>query len=137
MDNFEIVNKKSCLISTYEQYLKLKDQEFVMASTTLGASSRRIIFKHLFPNIIGQLVVMATFSIPAAIATEAMLSFIGLGLPIPMSSLGVLLSDGTSKMTFYAYLLFVPAFFMVSLMLAINLFANGLRDALDPRLRGK
>ncbi len=119
------------------QYLKLKDQEFVMASTTLGASSTRIIFKHLFPNIIGQLVVMATFSIPAAIATEAMLSFIGLGLPIPMSSLGVLLSDGTSKMTFYAYLLFVPAFFMVYLMLAINLFANGLRDALDPRLRGK
>ncbi len=119
------------------QYLKLKDQEFVMASTTLGASSSRIIFKHLFPNIIGQLVVMATFSIPAAIATEAMLSFIGLGLPIPMSSLGVLLSDGTSKMTFYAYLLFVPAFFMVYLMLAINLFANGLRDALDPRLRGK
>ncbi len=119
------------------QYLKLKDQEFVMASTTLGASSTRIIFKHLFPNIIGQLVVMATFSIPAAIATEAMLSFIGLGLPIPMSSLGVLLSDGTSKMTFYPYLLFVPAFFMVYLMLAINLFANGLRDALDPRLRGK
>jgi len=119
------------------QYLKLKDQEFVMASTTLGASSRRIIFKHLFPNIIGQLVVMATFSIPSAIATEAMLSFIGLGLPIPMSSLGVLLSDGTSKMMFYSYLLFVPAFFMVYLMLAINLFANGLRDALDPRLRGK
>ncbi|MDE5977325.1 MAG: ABC transporter permease [Turicibacter sp.] len=119
------------------QYLKLKDQEFVMAATTLGASSRRIIFKHLFPNIIGQLVVMATFSIPSAIATEAMLSFIGLGLPIPMSSLGVLLSDGTSKMTAYAYLMMVPSFFMVYLMLAINLFANGLRDALDPRLRGK
>lgn len=119
------------------QYLKLKDQEFVMASTTLGASSSRIIFKHLFPNIIGQLVVMATFSIPAAIATEAMLSFIGLGLPIPMSSLGVLLSNGTSKMTLYPYLMMIPSFFMVYLMLAINLFANGLRDALDPRLRGK
>ena len=119
------------------QYLKLKDQEFVMASTTLGASSSRIIFKHLFPNIIGQLVVMATFSIPSAIATEAMLSFIGLGLPIPMSSLGVLLSDGTSKMLSYVYLMMIPAFFMVYLMLAINLFANGLRDALDPRLRGE
>ena len=80
---------------------------------------------------------MATFSIPSAIATEAMLSFIGLGLPIPMSSLGVLLSDGTSKMLSYVYLMMIPAFFMVYLMLAINLFANGLRDALDPRLRGE
>ncbi|MTL83397.1 ABC transporter permease subunit, partial [Turicibacter sanguinis] len=119
------------------QYLKLKDQEFVMASTTLGASSTRIIFKHLFPNIIGQLVVMATFSIPGAIATEAMLSFIGLGLPIPMSSLGVLLSNGNKVMTSYPYLMIIPSFFMVYLMLAINLLANGLRDALDPRLRGK
>lgn len=118
------------------QYLKLKDQEFVMASTTLGASSTRIIFKHLFPNIIGQLVVMATFSIPGAIATEAMLSFIGLGLPIPMSSLGVLLSNGNKVMTSYPYLMMIPSFFMVYLMLAINLLANGLRDALDPRLRG-
>lgn len=118
------------------QYLKLKDQEFVMASTTLGASSTRIIFKHLFPNIIGQLVVMATFSIPGAIATEAMLSFIGLGLPIPMSSLGVLLSNGNKVMTNYPYLMMIPSFFMIYLMLAINLLANGLRDALDPRLRG-
>lgn len=118
------------------QYLKLKDQEFVMASTTLGANSTRIIFKHLFPNIIGQLVVMATFSIPGAIATEAMLSFIGLGLPIPMSSLGVLLSNGNKVMTTYPYLMMIPSFFMIYLMLAINLLANGLRDALDPRLRG-
>ena len=119
------------------QYIKLKDQEFVMASVTLGASSRRLMFKHLFPNIIGQLVVMATFSIPGAIAFEAMLSFIGLGLPIPMSSLGVLLSNGNKMFQMYPYMMIIPAFFMVYLMLAINLLANGLRDALDPRLRGK
>lgn len=119
------------------QYIKLKDQEFVMASITLGANNRRLMFKHLFPNIIGQLVVMATFSIPGAIATEAMLSFIGLGLPIPMSSLGVLLSSGNKVFQTYPYMMIIPSFFMIYLMLAINLLANGLRDALDPRLRGK
>ncbi len=119
------------------QYIKLKDQEFVMASVTLGASARRLMFKHLFPNIIGQLVVMATFSIPGAIAFEAMLSFIGLGLPVPMSSLGVLLTNGNKLFQVYPYMMIIPSFFMIYLMLSINLLANGLRDALDPRLRGK
>jgi len=76
------------------QILRLRDQEFILASRTLGASKIRLMSKHLFPNIVGQLVVMATFSIPGAIFYEAFLTFIGIGLPIPMASLGVLVRDG-------------------------------------------
>lgn len=117
------------------QILKLRDQEFILASRTLGASKIRLMRKHLFPNIIGQLMVMATFSIPGAIFYEAFLSFIGLGLPIPMSSLGVLVSEGYKSIQSRPTMLLIPAFIMSVLMLSINLLANGLRDALDPRMR--
>lgn len=117
------------------QILKLRDQEFILASRTLGASKIRLMRKHLFPNIIGQLMVMATFSIPGAIFYEAFLSFIGLGLPIPMSSLGVLVNDGYKSIQSRPTMLIIPAFIMSILMLSINLLANGLRDALDPRMR--
>lgn len=117
------------------QIIKLRDQEFVLAARTLGAGNSRIMRKHLFPNIIGQLMVLATFKIPGAIFTEAYLTFIGLGLPIPMSSLGVLVFNGYSSIKIQPTLLFIPAFMMSILMLAINLLANGLRDALDPRMR--
>ena len=117
------------------QILKLRDQEFILASRTLGASKVRLMTKHLFPNIIGQLVVMATFSIPGAIFYEAFLTFIGLGLPIPMSSLGVLVNDGYKAIQSKPSMLLIPAFIMSVLMLSINLLANGLRDALDPRMR--
>ena len=91
--------------------------------------------KHLFPNIIGQLTVMATFSIPGAIFYEAFLTFIGLGLPIPMSSLGVLVNEGYKALQSRPSMLLIPATVMSILMLSINLLANGLRDALDPRMR--
>ena len=117
------------------QILKLRDQEFILASRTLGASKVRLMRKHLFPNIIGQLMVMATFSIPGAIFYEAFLSFIGLGLPIPMSSLGVLVSEGYKAIQSRPTMLLIPAAIMSILMLSINLLANGLRDALDPRMR--
>lgn len=117
------------------QILKLRDQEFILASRTLGAGKGRLMFKHLFPNIIGQLTVMATFSIPGAIFYEAFLTFIGLGLPIPMSSLGVLVNEGYKAIQSRPAMLFIPAFVMSVLMLSINLLANGLRDALDPRMR--
>lgn len=117
------------------QFLKLKDREFVLASRTLGASAPRLIFKHLFPNIIGQLVIMVTFSIPAAIFYEAFLAFIGLGLPAPMPSIGRLCNDGYQFMKSYPYMLFIPSAFICVLMLCINLFSNGLRDALDPKMR--
>ncbi len=117
------------------QILKLRDQEFILASRTLGAGKLRLMTKHLFPNIIGQLTVMATFSIPGAIFYEAFLTFIGLGLPIPMSSLGVLVNEGYKAIQSRPTMLLIPAFIMSILMLSINLLANGLRDALDPRMR--
>lgn len=117
------------------QILKLRDQEFILASRTLGASKARLMAKHLFPNIIGQLTVMATFSVPGAIFYEAFLTFIGLGLPIPMSSLGVLVNEGYKAIQSRPTMLLIPAFVMSILMLSINLLANGLRDALDPRMR--
>ncbi|QUH28605.1 ABC transporter permease [Vallitalea guaymasensis] len=117
------------------QILKLREQEFILASRTLGASKRRLMRKHLFPNIIGQILVMATFSIPGAIFYEAFLTFIGLGLPIPMSSLGILVNEGYHSFKTIPSMLLIPATVMSILMLAINLLANGLRDALDPRMR--
>ncbi len=117
------------------QILKLRDLEYVLASRTLGASKARLMTKHLFPNIIGQIVVMATFTIPGAIFYEAFLTFIGLGLPIPMASLGVLVKDGYEAIQTIPEMLLIPALIMVMLMLSINLLANGLRDALDPRMR--
>lgn len=117
------------------QFLKLKDQEFVLASRTLGASHSRLIFKHLFPNVIGQMIVMVTFTIPSAIFYEAFLAFIGLGIPAPMPSIGRLCSDGYQFMKTYPYMLFIPTILICILMLAINLFSNGLRDALDPKMK--
>jgi ABC-type dipeptide/oligopeptide/nickel transport system permease subunit len=117
------------------QILKLREREFVLASRTLGATKRRLMAKHLFPNIIGQIIVMATFSIPGAIFYEAFLTFIGIGLPIPMASLGVLVRDGKDALQTIPSMLWIPATIMSILMLSINLLANGLRDALDPRMR--
>ncbi|MCT4596879.1 MAG: ABC transporter permease [Vallitalea sp.] len=117
------------------QILKLREREFVLASRTLGASKRRLMAKHLFPNIIGQIIVMATFSIPGAIFYEAFLTFVGIGLPIPMASLGVLVRDGYEAIQTIPSMLWIPATVMSILMLSINLLANGLRDALDPRMR--
>jgi oligopeptide transport system permease protein len=117
------------------QILKLREQEYILASRTLGASKRRLMAKHLFPNIIGQILVMATFSIPGAIFYEAFLTFIGIGLPIPMSSLGVLVNEGYEAFQTIPSMLLIPATVMSILMLSINLLANGLRDALDPRMR--
>ncbi len=117
------------------QILKLREREFVLASRTLGANKLRLMTKHLFPNIIGQIIVMATFSIPGAIFFEAFLSFIGMGLPIPMSSLGVLVNEGYEAFQTIPSMLLIPATVMSILMLSINLVANGLRDALDPRMR--
>lgn len=117
------------------QILKLRDQEFILASRTLGATKIRLMVKHLFPNIVGQLVVMATFTIPGAIFYEAFLTLIGMGLPIPMSSLGIMVNDGYQSIQTIPALLLIPAFIMSMLMLSVNLVANGLRDALDPRMR--
>lgn len=117
------------------QILKLKQQEFVLAARTLGTSSSRIIFKHLIPNTIGIIVINTMFTIPSAIFTEAFLSFIGLGLQAPQASLGVLIHDGFQTLKTHSYLLMYPALIIVVIMVTFNILGDGLRDALDPRMR--
>ncbi|MGM0838569.1 MAG: oligopeptide ABC transporter permease [Bacillota bacterium] len=117
------------------QILQLKSQEFVLASRTLGASNARLIWKHLFPNVLGPIIVTIMFTIPTAIFFEAFLSFIGLGLQAPLASLGVLIEDGYKAMRFFAYKLFFPAIIISAIMICFNLLGDGLRDALDPKMR--
>ena len=117
------------------QFMKLKGQEFILASRTIGASDLRMIMKHFLPNVLGQMIIMITFSIPGAIFYEAFLAFIGLGVPPPNASLGVLISDGYKLMKTAPHLMLVPSVVISLLMLSLNLFANGLRDALDPKMR--
>ncbi|WP_212391556.1 ABC transporter permease [Sporosarcina beigongshangi] len=117
------------------QVFKLKTQEFILASRALGASNSRLIKEHFIPNTLGLIIVNMMFTIPAAIFTEAFLSFIGLGLQEPLASLGVLINDGFQAMRNHFYLLLFPALVIVALMVCFNLLADGLRDALDPKMR--
>lgn len=117
------------------QVLSLKEQEFVLAAKALGAKDFRIIVRHLVPNCMGPIIVMVTMSIPSAIFYEAFLSYIGLGVSAPMASLGVLCSDSMDALQQYPYQLFFPAISITLIMLAFNLFGDGLRDALDPKMR--
>ena len=117
------------------QVLALKEQEYVLAARALGASQWRIIFRHLIPNCMGPILVYSTLAIPEAIFAEAWLSFLGLGVSAPAASLGMLVSDGISSIRLYPGQLFYPAFFISLTILAFNIFGDGLRDALDPRLR--
>lgn len=117
------------------QVLMLKEQEFVMAAKALGASSSRIIRRHLLPNSIGQIIVTTCLQIPSAIFLESFLSFLGVGVSPPMTSLGQLASDALGGMYTYTYRLIIPATILSILILSLNLFGDGLRDALDPRLK--
>lgn len=117
------------------QILSLKEQEYILAARTLGAGTMRILLRHLIPNTMGPIMVYVTLAIPEAIFTEAWLSFLGLGVPAPFASLGSLASEGIKGIRSYPWQLFFPAFFISLTMLAFNVFGDGLRDALDPRLR--
>lgn len=117
------------------QIMTLKEQEFVTAARALGASNGRIIRKHLLPNCIGTLIVTTTLQIPSAIFTEAFLSFLGLGVAAPMASLGSLAADAINSIASYPYRLFVPAVAISIIILAFNLFGDGLRDAFDPKMK--
>lgn len=119
------------------QVLKVKEQEYILASTTLGASKFRLIFSEVLPNIFGQVIITSMFSIPSAIFLEAYLSFLGLGVPAPLASLGSLVSDGYKSMTTYPHILIIPVIVLAILMLCFNLFADGLRDAFDPKMLNK
>ncbi|GGD88105.1 ABC transporter permease [Paenibacillus nasutitermitis] len=117
------------------QLLVLKEQEFVLAARTLGANPFRIILKHLIPNALGVIVVQITFVVPAAIFAEAFLSFIGLGIRPPLASLGNLLSDGAQVMRYHPHRLLFPTVVFSLILLSFNLLGDGLRDALDPKMR--
>ena len=117
------------------QILQLKEQEFVTAARALGASSGRIIKRHLLPNCVGQIVVTTCLQIPSAIFLESFLSYLGVGVSAPMTSLGSMCSDALSGVQTYGYRLVIPALILSIMILAFNLFGDGLRDALDPRLK--
>lgn len=117
------------------EVLRLKNEEFILAARVIGASSRRILLRHLIPNAMGPVLVTLTFSIPGAIFTEAFLSFVGLGVSAPMASWGVLCSDAVGSLVIYPWQLFFPAGAISITILAFNFLGDGLRDALDPKLR--
>lgn len=117
------------------EVMRLKNEEFVIAARVTGASSARILFRHIIPNAMGAVLVTLTFSVPGAIFTEAFLSFVGLGVSAPMASWGVLCSDAVEALAVYPYQLFFPAVAISITILAFNFLGDGLRDALDPKLR--
>ena len=119
------------------QILMLKESEYVTAARALGASSARIIKKHLLTNCIGTLIVTTTLQIPSSIFTESFLSFLGLGVAVPMPSLGSLASDAINGLNTYPYLLFIPAAVISLIILSFNLLGDGLRDAFDPKLKNE
>lgn len=113
--------------------LQLKQQEFVLAARSLGVSKFKILIRHLLPNCIGSIMVTLTLLIPEAVFTEAFLSFIGLGLTAPRASLGTLANDAMTAIYTYPYQLVPPAVVICLIILAFNLFGDGLSDALDPK----
>lgn len=117
------------------QILQLKQQEYVTAARALGAKGGRIIRRHLLPNCIGQIVTTTFLQIPSAIFLESFLSFVGVGVSAPLTSLGSMCSEALSGLNTYPYRLFIPAFILSLMILSLNLFGDGLRDALDPRLK--
>ena len=117
------------------QILQLKQQEYVTAARALGAKGGRIITKHLLPNCIGQIVTTTFLQIPSAIFLESFLSFLGVGVTAPLTSLGSMCSEALSGLTTYPYRLFIPAVILSVMILSLNLFGDGLRDALDPKLK--
>ena len=117
------------------QVLQLRQSEYVLASRTLGANFKWIILKDLIPNMMGPIIIDLTFSIPSAIFTEAMLSYLGLGVPVPLASWGTLANEGAKMLLLMPYQLMFPALLISLTMLGFNLLGDGLRDALDPKLR--
>ena len=115
------------------QVMAVKRMEFIEAARSLGYGRRRIIFRHILPNILGPVIVYTTLTIPAVMLLEAFLSFLGLGVQPPMSSWGVLIKDGAEKMEEFPWLLVFPAALFSATLLSLNFVGDGLRDALDVR----
>lgn len=118
------------------EVLRLKGQDFVSAAKILGVKNINIIVKHILPNIMGLIITNLMMAVPNAIFREAFLSYIGLGIAPPECSWGILAKEGAKMLRIFPHQLFIPAFFICTTMLAMNLLGDGLRDALDPKLRG-
>lgn len=119
------------------QFYRFKEREYVLAARTLGVRDMALIFRHILPNCIGPLITRAMIAIPGAIFSESFLAYIGLGIAPPEPSIGILLSDGQKVLLQYPYQTLFPAILISVLMIAFNMFSNGLRDALDPTKRGE
>ncbi|WP_168121392.1 ABC transporter permease [Paenibacillus sp. HB172176] len=117
------------------QIMQLKNQEYALASKSLGAGAFRIIFRHLIPNAMGPILVTLTLTVPSAIFTEAFLSFLGLGVQSPVASWGTMINDGVKAMSLYPWRLLFPAALLSLTIFAFNVFGDGLRDAFDPKLK--
>ena len=117
------------------QILQLREQEYVLAAEALGVSPFKVILKHLIPNTLGLIIVGVTFDIPGYIFSETFLSYIGLGIHAPATSWGALASAAQANFRFYPYQLFLPSLMIALTMLSFTLLGDGLRDALDPRMR--
>lgn len=115
------------------QIMSIKKMEFIEAARSLGLGKRRIIFRHMIPNILGPIIVYTTLTIPAIMLLEAFLSFLGLGVQPPMSSWGTLIKDGAEKMEEYPWLLLFPGTIFSLTLFSLNFLGDGLRDALDVR----
>ena len=117
------------------QVLSLKNQEFVMAAKTIGSSTKTILLEHLIPNAMGSILVTVTMLIPSAIFMEAFLGYLGIGLQPPLASLGTMCNDATANLRTSPYQLFIPALMICLIMFGFNFIGDGLRDALDPKLK--
>ncbi|MGI8964551.1 MAG: ABC transporter permease, partial [Limisphaerales bacterium] len=115
------------------QVLSLRKQEFIEAAIALGLRRRRIILRHMIPNVLGVVIVYATLTVPSVILLEAFLSFLGFGVQPPRSSWGTLISEGAKSMEEYPWLLVFPALFFSATLFSLNFLGDGLRDALDVR----
>lgn len=117
------------------QILSIKENEFVLAANAVGSSKSRVIRKHILPNCISVIIISTALQIPSAIFTESFLSFLGLGVAVPMPSLGSLASEAREGIQIYPFKLIFPAVMISLIVLTLNLIGDGLRDAFDPKLR--
>ena len=117
------------------QILSLKEQEYVLAARSMGARPGWIIRRHLIPNCISVIIISTALQIPSAIFTESFLSYLGLGVNAPMPSLGSLASEALNGLSSYPYRMVIPALTISLIVLSLNLFGDGLRDAFDPKLK--
>jgi len=117
------------------QTVSLKQREFIEAARAVGLSGRAIIFRHIVPNLLGPVVIYVTLTIPDVILTESVLSFLGMGVQEPLTSLGTLISNGAQEMELAPWLLIFPSIVMVATLMAFNFIGDGLRDAIDPKER--